>query len=337
MKSHLFGTMPDGRKVHAFTLTDASGQQAVITQYGGRLASWTTPMPGGPREVTLGFPTLEPYLADPAHLGALTGRYANRIRGGRFVLDGVEYHLPVNAPGCTLHGGPGGFAYKVWDAEPDGETLRLTLHSPDGDQGFPGALDVVVEYRLDANALTIDYAATTTAPTVINLTHHAYFNLAGGGTVLDHALWVASTRVTPLDATLVPDGNIEDIAGTALDFSAATPVGARIGAAHPQLTLSNGYDICYVLADAPRAAPTLAARLTGGGLVLETLTTEPGVQLYTGNWLGAPFGRNGGICLETQHFADSPNLPQFPSTVLRPGGRFVSRTVYRLRKHEAGD
>ena len=329
MRSHLFGRMADGTPVHAFTLTSRTGLEAVVIQYGGRLASLKVALPDGPRDITLGFDSLEPYLADPAHLGAITGRYANRIGGGRFVLDGREYRLPVNNAGNTLHGGPDGFAYRVWQAEPDGETLRLSLHSPDGDQGFPGALDAVVEYRLDGDALIIDYAATAGAPTVLNLTNHAYFNLAGSGQVLDHVLQIPSARVTPLDDTLIPTGEIADAAGSPLDFRVPAAIGARIGQAHEQLRRGHGYDICYVLADAPRAAPVLAARVEAAGLALDTLTTEPGVQLYTGNWLGAPFGRHGGFCLETQHFADSPNQPGFPSTVLRPGERFASRTLYR--------
>ncbi len=330
MQSKLFGTMPDGTQVHAFTLRSSAGLTATITQYGGRIAALSVPMPEGPRNVTLGFDRLEPYLSDVAHLGAITGRYANRISNGRFTLDGRDYTLPINSAGNTLHGGPGGFAYKVWQAEPDGETLRLTLHSPDGDQGFPGGLDAVVEYRLDGDALVIDYAATSDAPTVLNLTNHAYFNLAGTGTILGHALQIPSTRVTPLSEAFVPNGEIRDIAGTAFDFSTPTPFGTRIDQDDPQLRLSKGYDICYVLADAPRAALVLAATVTASGIVMHTLTTEPGVQLYTGNHLGGAFPRFGGFCLETQHFADSPNRPNFPSTVLRPGQRFASRTTYRF-------
>ena len=341
MQSFQFGHMPDGTAVHAFTLRSDTGLSATITQYGGRLTDLSVPLPGGPRNVTLGFDRLEPYLTDGAHLGAITGRYANRIGGGRFTLDGREYLLPINSGACTLHGGPGGFAYRLWQAEPDGQTLRLTLHSADGDQGFPGALDVVVEYRLDGDALVIDYAATTGAPTVLNLTNHAYFNLNGASTgpaasVLDHVLHIPSARITPLDASLIPTGEIRDIAGTPLDFRTPTAIGARIAAPDDQLQQGGGYDLCYVLADAPRAAPALAATVSAGGLAMDTLTTEPGVQLYTGNFLsGAPFHRRSGFCLETQHFADSPNRPAFPSTVLRPGERFASRTVYRLRAADA--
>jgi aldose 1-epimerase len=265
------------------------------------------------------------------HIGAIAGRYANRIGGGRFTLDGREYRLPTNDGRNTLHGGPRGFAYLVWQAEPDGETLRLTLHSPDGDQGFPGALDAVVEYRLDGDALVIDYAATADAPTVVNLTNHAYFNLSGEASVLKHVLHVPSSRITALDAELIPTGEIRDIAGTPLDFRTPTAIGARIGEPNDQLQRGGGYDLNYVLADAPRAAPALAATLSAGGMVMTVLTTEPGLQFYSGNFLrGAPFAWRSACCLETQHFTDSLNHPAFPTTVLRPGERFASRTVYRF-------
>ncbi len=191
-------------------------------------------------------------LSDRMHIGAIAGRYANRIGSGRFILDGREYRLPLNDGRNTLHGGPGGFAYLVWQAEP-GETLRLTLHSPDGDQGFPGALDAVVEYRLDGDALIIDYAATSDAPTVLNLTNHAYFNLAGSGTVLDHVLHIPSARITALNDELIPTGEIRDVAGTPLDFRTPTAIGSRIGEPNDQLH-RGGYDLNYVLADAPRGA-----------------------------------------------------------------------------------
>lgn len=337
MQSHLFGHLPGGAAVHAFTLRSSTGMTAVIAQYGGRIAELSVPVAGGLRNVNLGFDRLEPYLSDAAHLGAITGRYANRIADGRFTLDGREYRLPVNSGTTCLHGGPGGFAYQVWQAEPDGGTLRLSFHSPDGDQGFPGAMDAVVEYRLDGNALVIDYAATCDAPTVVNLTNHAYFNLNGAdpasmGDIHGHLMHIASARVTPLDGNAVPTGEIRDISGTPLDFRTPTAIGARIDQPNEQLQRGQGYDICYVLADAPRASPVLAATTTAGGLAMDTLTTEPGVQFYTGNFLnGSPFARRSGFCLETQHFANSPNVPSFPSTVLRPGERFASRTVYRFR------
>jgi aldose 1-epimerase len=331
MKSHLFGHMPDGAPVQAFSLRSSAGMSATIAQYGARIAELLVPTAGGARNVTLGFDRLEPYLSDSRNLGAVVGRYGNRIGGARFTLDGREYRLPANDAGNTLHGGPGGFSYRVWQAEPDGETLRLTLHSADGDQGFPGALDAVVEYRLDGNALVIDYAATANAPTVVNLTNHAYFNLSGEASVLEHRLAIPSSRITALNAELIPTGEIRDIAGTPLDFQAPTAIGARIAQPNDQLKYGGGYDLNYVLADAPRAAPTLAATLSAGGLVMTMLTTEPGLQFYSGNFLsGVPFARRSAVCLQGQHYTDSLNHPAFPTTVLKPGDRFASRTVYRF-------
>jgi aldose 1-epimerase len=335
MQSRLFGRTADGTAVHAFTLRGASGLSATVIQYGGRLASLTVPTATGPRNVTLGFDSLAPYLADAAHLGALTGRYANRIADGRFTLDGHEYSLPRNDGGNTLHGGPGGFAYLVWGAEPDGEDLLLTLRSPDGDQGFPGTLDVEVRYRLDGDALVIDYRATTDAPTVLNLTSHAYFNLAGHGTILGHVLTMPADRFTVADARAIPTGEIRPVAGTPMDFRAPTAIGARIAADYDQLRLRQGYDHNYVLSDAPRRTPAPAATVSAGGIAMDVLTTEPGVQLYTGNFLGdGVFPRHGAVCLETQHFPDSPNRPNFPATVLRPRNTFRSQTCFQFHVTE---
>jgi aldose 1-epimerase len=331
MQSHLFGRMPDGTAVNAFSLRSSTGLSATILQYGGRIAELHVPVAGGVRNVTLGFDHLEPYLSDDMHIGAIAGRYANRVRGARFTLDGREYLLPANNGRNTLHGGPRGFAYHVWQAEPHGETLRLTLHSPDGDQGFPGAMEAVVEYRLDGDALVIDYAATSDAPTVLNLTNHAYFNLSGAASVLEHTLQIPSSRITVVDAELIPTGEIRDIAGTPLDFRKPTAIGARIDQPDDHLKYGGGYDLNYVLSDSPRAATALAATLSAGGIVMTVLTTEPGIQFYSGNFLnGTPFAWRSACCLETQHFTDSLNNPAFPTTVLRPGERFASRTVYRF-------
>lgn len=331
MHSKLFGHMPDGTAVHAFTLRAPSGLAATIIQYGGRLAALHVPAGSGTRNVTLGLDTLADYLADGAHLGALTGRYANRIAGGRFVLDGHAYQLPHNNGHNTLHGGPVGFANRVWQAEPDGDDLVLSLRSADGDQGFPGALDVTVRYRLDGDTLAIDYTARCDAPTVVNLTNHAYFNLAGAGTVMEHVLRLDADRFIVADAEAIPTGELRPVAGTAFDFRAATPIGARIDADDPQVRMAGGYDHCFVLADAPRKLPAFAASLTAGDLRMDVLTTEPGVQLYTGNFLsGAPFAWRTGMCLETQHFPDSPNQPAFPSTILRPDRTFESCTQFRF-------
>lgn len=331
MQSNLFGRMPDGTAVHAFTLRGASGLTATIIQYGGRLAALRVPTATGERNVTLGFDQLDPYLSDGAHLGALTGRYANRIARGTFMLDGQTYQLPRNSGNATLHGGPDGFGTRVWQAEPDGEDLLLTLHSPDGDQGFPGALDVQVRFRLYGNALVIEYTAHTDAPTVLNLTNHAYFNLAGAGTVMDHVLQSPADRFLVADVDLLPTGDLRPVAGTPFDFRDPTPIGARIDADDTQLRVAGGYDHCLVLADAPRATPQPAASVSAGGIRMELLTTEPGVQLYSGNFLsGAPFAWRTGLCLETQHFPDSPNRPAFPTTILRPGASFTSCSLFRF-------
>jgi aldose 1-epimerase len=334
MKARLFGRLPGGTAVPAFDLGSADGLGATVIAYGGRILSLNVPTAEGKRNVNLGFATLPPWLEDRSHLGALTGRYANRIGGGRFSLDGHEYALPQNNGGNTLHGGPDGFAYRVWSAEPDGMALLLRLTSPDGDQGFPGKLDVQVRYAIEGDGLVIDYAARTDAPTVLNLTNHAYFNLEGAGhpSVLDHVLEIPAETYTVTDADLIPTGELAPVAGTPLDFRTPRRIGDRIDADFPALKIGGGYDLNYVLGTAPTATPRLAARVAAGGLAMEVLTTEPGVQLYTGNWLGAPFARHGALCLETQHFPDSPNRPEFPPVVLRPGEPFSSRTIYRFSR-----
>jgi aldose 1-epimerase len=333
MQSHLFGRMPDGSAVHAYTLRDQSGFAATIIQYGARLVALEVPVAAGARNVVLGHDRLEPYLADRACLGAVAGRYANRIAGGRFVLDGQEYHLARNEGPNTLHGGRVGFDQALWSAETEGEHLRLTHISPDGDQGFPGRLTVVARYRLLGTDLVIDYEATTDAPTVINLSNHSYFNLAGAGTILDHTISIAADAMLPVDAALLPTGERRMVAGTPFDLRSPVRVGARIDAADPQLQLGHGFDHCFVLAESPRATPALAARLEAEGIAMDVLTTEPGLQFYTGNGLGGtPFAWRTGLCLETQHFPDSPNRPEFPSTILRPTETFWSRTVFRFAR-----
>ncbi len=331
MQSHLFGRMPDGTPVHAFTLRDPGGLTATVIQYGARLAALEVPVAAGARNVTLGFESLDPYLADGAHLGAIAGRYANRIAGGRFSLDGHDHALSVNNGGNTLHGGAVGFAHVVWQAEPEGETLLLSHVSPDGDQGFPGRLTVQVRYRLQGGDLIIDSAATTDAPTVLNLTSHAYFNLAGAGTIMDHRISIAADRFLPVRADLIPTGELRPVAGTPFDLRQPVRIGERIDADDAQLRLGGGFDHCFVLADAPHPTAHPAARLAAEGIVMEVLTTEPALQFYSGNFLsGQPFAWRTGLCLETQHFPDSPHHPEFPSTVLRPGESFWSRTVYRF-------
>ncbi|MFO1067187.1 MAG: aldose epimerase family protein [Geminicoccaceae bacterium] len=276
----------------------------------------------------------------------MTGRFANRIADGRFTLDGTAYQLAQNNPPAHLHGGPTGFDKRLWTvaaADAGVPSVTLTYRSADGEEGYPGQLDVAVTYAIDdGNTLRIDYAATTDKATVLNLTNHAYFNLAGEGSgdVLDHELQLFAGRYLPTDKHSIPLGELAPVAGTPFDFRTPVALGARIREAHPQLLLARGYDQCWVIDRKAGEPASLAARVREpvSGRVLEVLTTEPGVQLYTANHLlGDIVGKSGrayrqadGFCLETQHFPDSPNRPEFPTTVLRPGERFASRTAFRF-------
>lgn len=340
-----FGKLPDGTAVELFTLTNAHGMEVRVTNYGGIITSINVPDRNGTlADVTLGYDSLDGYLKSSPYFGAIVGRYANRIGKAQFTLDGRTYKLAANNGPNTLHGGIRGFDKAVWQAEVferAGESGIVFTHtSPDGDEGFPGTLTTRVTYTLtDRNELAFDFHATTDKPTVLNLTQHAYFNLAGegNGDVLGHELTINADRYTPVDATLIPLGELASLAGTPLDFRTQTAVGARIDNEHPQLKLGNGYDHNYVI-NRQADELVLAARVVepGSGRVLEVHTTEPGVQLYTGNFLdgtivgksGQPYVRRGGLCLETQHFPDSPNKPAFPTTTLRPSEEYKSRTVY---------
>ena len=294
--------------------------------------------------VVLGCSTLDDYRASP-YVGATIGRFANRIARGRFVLDGVVYEIPCNdgARANVLHGGPVGFASVTWSVVKATESAIVLRHvSLDGDQGFPGRLDVTVTYRLDDDALRIDYTATTDAPTVVNLTNHAYFNLAGAraGSVLDHELVIEADAYLPTDAALIPTGEVRAVAGTPFDFRRPTAIGARIDGDDPQLALAHGYDHTWVVrGTAGTLRPCAFVREVRSGRTLACATDQPGVQFYSGNFLDAVDSRaNGlhryapreGFTLETQHFPDSPNRPAFPSTVLRPGATFRSTTIYRF-------
>jgi len=338
--------MATGETVELFTLKNSKGVTATIIGWGGIVVSLTAPDRAGRfADVVLGYDTLEPYLKPNPYFGALVGRYGNRIAKGEFPLDGQVYHLPKNNGENTLHGGKVGFGQKLWAVREikakDGSALELTLTSPDGEEGFPGTLVTRVTYTLtEQSELRIDYEATTDKPTVLNLTNHSYFNLAGpgGGDVLGHVLRLDADRFTPVGKGLIPTGELRSVAGTPFDFRVPTPLGARIDAKDPQLELGGGYDHNFVL-NGPAGTLRLAARVVEprSGRVLEVLTTEPGVQLYTGNFLdgspgkdGQSYGRRTGFCLETQHFPDSPNQPSFPTTTLRPGAVFKSTTVYRL-------
>ena len=340
-----FGKTLDGAPVQIYTFTNKNGLEARITNYGGIVVSLQAPdRKGAMADVILGFDTLHDYLTSPSpYFGALVGRYGNRIGHARFSLDGVEYKLAANNGQNSLHGGVHGFNKAVWTPRelPDGG-LELTYLSKDGEEGYPGNLKVTVIYRLtDANELKIDYAATTDKETVLNLTNHAYFNLkgAGNGDILGHVVTLNAGRFTPVDAGLIPTGELRDVSGTPFDFRKATAVGARIEQNDEQLKLGKGYDHNWVL-NQNGVAPGLAARVEepSSGRVLEAFTDQPGVQFYTGNSLdgsikgkgGKPFGRFSGLCLETQHFPDSPNKPAFPSTVLKPGQVFHSTTIYKF-------
>jgi aldose 1-epimerase len=340
-----FGRLPDGTPVRIYTFSNGNRVEARITNYGGILVSLAVPdRKGNLADVVLGFDSLADYLAHPnPYFGALIGRYANRIAQARFHLDGIEYHLDQNSGPNSLHGGAGGFDKKVWTARAlaDGG-LELQYRSKDGEGGFPGSLIVTAIYHLtDTNELRIDYGATTDRDTVVNLTSHSYFNLrgAGSGDILGHLMTLYADRFTPVDSTLIPTGELRAVAGTPFDFRKATAIGVRIEQDEEQLKLANGYDHNWVLNE-PGKGLALAARVEEpeSGRVLEVLTTEPGIQFYTANFLdgtirgksGKVYARRSALCLETQHFPDSPNHQTFPSTILKPGGRFQSTTVYRF-------
>ena len=345
-----FGTTPDGSVVDLYTLTNSSGIAVAVMTYGAAVQQlWVPDRDGRKANVVLGFPTLADYVAHDGHyFGAIIGRCANRIAHGRFLLDGVTYEVPRNDGTNSLHGGTAGFDKRVWQAAVvpptrDGVGLKLQYTSPDGEMGYPGTLAVNVTYTLaNDDSLGIDYRATTDAATVVNLTNHTYWNLAGeaSGTICDHILTLYADRYTPVDRTLIPSGEIAPVAGTPLDFTTPTRIGARIREAFPQLAIAHGYDHNVVLERVDTLSPILAARVREptSGRELEVFTTEPGIQFYSGNFLdgtlrgtsGRTYRQNDGFALETQHFPDSPNHPEFPSTVLRPGDVFESSTVYRL-------
>jgi aldose 1-epimerase len=348
-----FGATRDGRKVDAYTLTNARGVELRAITYGGVIVSLRTPDRAGRLDdVVLGFDSLDGYLTDSPYVGAIVGRYGNRIGAGRFTLDGRTYQLATNDGAHHLHGGRRGFDKVVWDAEPfdgpRGAGVALSYASPDGDEGYPGTLAARVTYALtDRDELVVDYYATTDRPTHVNLTQHTYFNLAGAGArdALDHELTINATHYTPVDVTLIPTGEIVPVERTPFDFRTPAALGARIDDAHEQLRNGRGYDHNLVL---DRRGPGLAhaARVSepGTGRVLDVHTTEPGLQLYSGNFLGQVgagirgksgrvYGARYGFTLETQHFPDSPNKPQFPPTVLRPGEEYRSRTIFAFGTH----
>jgi aldose 1-epimerase len=340
-----FGVAPDGTPVSLYTLKNANGIEVRITNFGGIITGVDAPdREGRFDDVVLGYDTLTPYIEHKGtpYFGALIGRYGNRIAGGKFPLNGKTYQLPINNDPNSLHGGTVGFDRRVWNAKAEDNRLELTLESPDGDQGYPGAVKINVVYSLsDDNALTIDYTATTDADTIINLTNHAYFNLtgAGNGDILSTLLSIDADRFTPIDASLIPNGELRGVEGTPFDFRTPTAIGARIGESDEQLTFGRGYDHNWVLNnDSGKIARIATAHDPASGRTLEVYTTEPGVQFYSGNFLdggnigkgGKPYQHRSGFCLETQHFPDSPNHSSFPSTVLRPGETYRQTTRYRF-------
>ena len=340
-----FGTTKEGKKITLYTLTNSQHMEIRAMNYGAIIVSLRVPdRKGQVADIVLGHDTLEGYFDNSPHLGGLVGRYANRIANGSFTLDGVKYSLAKNNGPNTLHGGIKGFDQAVWQGTPlKGKTgVAFSYLSPDGEEGFPGNLRVKVTYSLtEANELVINYEATTDKPTVLNLSQHSYFNLAGEGTgnILDHEVMINADRFTPVDSTMIPTGELRPVKGTPLDFTTETKVGARIDDNYEQLVLGKGYDHNFRI-NRKAAGLVLAARAyePASGRLMEISTDQPGVQFYTGNFLdGTVTGKQGhvykqryGLCFETQHFPDSPNHPEFPSTVLRPGQTFHSRTIFKF-------
>lgn len=337
----------NGKKTDLYKLSNASGMEVYVTNYGAVIVAILAPdRDGNMGDIALGYNDVERYgMAGDPNFGAVVGRFGNRIDGGKFTLDGKTYELPINETNNNnqLHGGKKGFGELVWDVEAVSDnSIQLSLHSPDGDMGYPGALDVMVEYALtDDNELEVGYTAVTDAPTVINLTQHTYFNLLGegNGDILDHELMMKADHFIPINERSIPTGGIAPVKGTPMDFTTPMKVGSRVNEDYEQLVVGNGYDHCWVInkeKDGLELCATVYCEETGR--FMEVLTTEPGVQLYIGNFLdgsqvgksGAAYPKRSGLCLETQHYPDSPNQADFPSTVLRPGEEFFSLTVFKF-------
>lgn len=345
LPSEPFGTTPDGAAVELYTLRNSSGMEAKISNYGGIVVSLRVPDRAGHYgDVVLGYDRLAGYLKETPYFGCLVGRYGNRIARGKFTLEGQTYSLATNNYPNALHGGLKGFDKVVWQAKASrtkaGPTLELTYVSKDGEEGYPGNLAVKAVYTLtEDNGLRLDYTATTDKPTVVNLTQHSYFNLAGKGDILGHVVEMPADRFTPVDATLIPTGELRPVEGTPFDFRKPTTIGARIQQEDEQLRFGGGYDHNWVF---PKKSGSLSllARVSEPttGRVLEVLSTEPGLQFYTGNFLdgkivgkrGQSYAYRSGFCMEPQHFPDSPNQPAFPSTVLRPGDTYRNTIIYRF-------
>ncbi|MGV3559312.1 aldose epimerase family protein [Larkinella arboricola] len=335
----------DGKQNDLYVLTNAKGMKVAITNYGGRMVSILVPdKDGNMVDVTLGHSSIDDYLAKESFFGTLVGRYGNRIAKGQFTLDGKTYKLPINNGPNSLHGGKKGFNARMWDATPVGNNaLKLHYVSQDGEEGYPGTLTVDVTYTLtDDNGIRIEYQATTDKNTVVNLTNHAYFNLngEGSGSVADHLIQINADRYTPVDATLIPTGELAPVEGTPFDLRKPVAIGERQDVDHPQIKNGGGFDHNLVLNGGQTAQPRLIATATSPktGISMDVLTTEPGVQFYGGNFLdgkatgksGKAYEKRNAFCLETQHFPDSPNHANFPSVVLKPGETYKTTTEYRF-------
>lgn len=351
LEKSLFGALNDGSKVDKYTLSNSRGMKVSVLPYGGIIQEIIAPDRDGIlADVTLGFDNLQDYVSRSPYFGAIIGRYGNRVANGRFTLNSVDYQIPVNDGAHALHGGSEGFHTKLWNAREIHDAtavgVELTYLSPDGEMGFPGNLQVFVRYTLNnSNELRIDYSAVTDKETVVNLTNHAYFNLAGAGndSVLDHVAWIDADRFTPVDQTLIPTGELQDVKGTPFDFTKPTAIGANIQAEHEQLKCAEaaygGYDLNWVL-NHPGDLAAVAARVTdpNSGRTVELHTSEPAVQFYSGNFLnGTLVGKSqltyshwGAFTLEAQHYPDSVNHANFPTTVLAPGERYTQTTIYKF-------
>jgi len=347
ISSKSFGTTADGQKVTLFTLKNSKGASASISNYGGIVTSLVMPDRNGKFEdIVLGFRTLPEYEKKSPYFGCLVGRYGNRIAKGTFKLGGTAFHLPINNAPNSLHGGLRGFDKVLWEAVPSvnqqGASLQLTYNSKNGEEGYPGNLSVTATYTLtNKNELKLVYRAKTDSPTIINLTHHSYFNLAGQGRgdILGHLVTLHSSKFTPVDKNLIPTGKIASVRGTPFDFRKPTTIGARISQSDQQLKFANGYDHNWVADKLPGHLGVIArVDEPGSGRIMEVLSTEPGVQFYSGNFLdGTLTGKGGkiynfryGFCFEPQHFPDSPNHRNFPSTVLKPGQTYKNTIIYRF-------
>ena len=335
-----FGQLPDGRAVTLYTLSNARGAVVKITDFGAIITQLHVPDRDGVlADVVLGFDTLAPYLDAHPYIGAAIGRYGNRIAGGRFTLDGEAFQVDLNDGVNHLHGGTQGLHTVLWQGQADQDGLTLTYRSPDGEQGYPGNLDVTLRYALtDDNELCMRWSALTDRATPVNLTQHSYFNLGGGGDILGHELTIRANAFTPIDEALMPLGALAPVAGTPFDFRSPRPIGERVAQRDKQLRHGSGYDHNFVLDKLP-GSMDLAARVRdpGSGRIVEFYTVEPGLQFYSGNFLdgslngkGRSFDHRGAFCLEPQHFPNSPNRPDFPATILRPGEQYTSESRFKF-------